>query len=465
MASVLIADDEANLRKVLCALLGREGHETIAVEDGAAALKAVAEHDIDIVITDLKMPGMSGLELMDAIHQKRRGLPVIVITAHGTVDTAVSALKKGAVDYITKPFDKEELKLAIRKGLSARVESAGETELHKNPLVGTSPQMQQVSSVIQKVAPTTSTVLIIGESGTGKELVATALYENSKRRDKPFIKVNCAAVPKDLMESEFFGHEKGAFTGAVGQKPGRFELADGGTLFLDEIAEIPIDMQVKLLRALQEGEFERVGGVKTIRVDTRLIAATNRDLVVEIAAGRFREDLYYRLNVVPLPIPPLRERSDDIGDLVTTFITKHNGRLNKNISGISPQALAALRQYRWPGNVRELENVVERTLLFCETDQIELQDLPDELQQPRSSAAAKGASETAEVASFDGSNTSMKEIVRKATANLERDLITKALDETRGNVTRAAHLLRISRKGLQNKMKEFGLRDRAEDGD
>jgi two-component system, NtrC family, response regulator AtoC len=311
------------------------------------------------------------------------------------------------------------------------------------------------------VADTPSTVLITGESGTGKELIATALHDGSSRRDKPLIKINCAAIPKDLMESELFGYERGAFTGAVTSKPGRFELADGGTLFLDEIAEIPVEMQVKLLRALQESEFERVGGIKTTRVDVRLIAATNRDLQQEIDAGRFRKDLFYRLNVVPIVLPPLRERRSDIPMLAGHFIDKYNKRLNKKIEGIADEAMPLLQSYLWPGNIRELENLMERVLLFADGPLITLKDLPEHIRQ-----AGAGLPPAAAAASADASapgETSLKDIVRMKAAELEKGLITKALEETNGNVTRAAKLLQISRKSLQTKMKEFGLRDEGGD--
>jgi transcriptional regulator with PAS, ATPase and Fis domain len=301
-----------------------------------------------------------------------------------------------------------------------------------------------------------STVLITGESGTGKELVAAALHQHGDRKSQPLIKVNCAAIPKDLMESEFFGYEQGAFTGAVSSKPGRFELADTGTLLLDEIAEIPNAMQVKLLRALQEGEFERVGGVRTIKVDVRVIAATNRNLAREIEAGSFREDLFYRLNVVPVALPALRDRSEDIPLLVAAFIAKYNKRLNRVVTGVDDAAMTALLHYSWPGNIRELENVIERTLLFAEQPVIRELDLPEAVRtQPVLAVPRVDATKPV----FDQGGTSMKEIVKQATDEIEKDLILKALEVTAGNVTRAANLLRISRKGLQNKMKEFGLRE------
>ncbi len=466
MANVLIADDEQNLRKVLSALLRHDGHKTIAVPNGESALHAVSHEYIDMLITDLRMPGMGGLELLDAVHQSHPTLPVIVITAHGSIDTAMSALRKGAVDYITKPFDKEELKLAVRKALAAKAKDDAEPSLlGSKRFIGDSESMRQVFRIIEKVAATPSSVLITGDSGTGKEMVAASLHAQSDRAEQALVKVNCAAIPKDLMESEFFGHEKGAFTGAVATKPGRFELADQGTLFLDEIAEIPIDMQVKLLRALQEGEFERVGGVETIAVDVRVIAATNRDLQLQIENGEFREDLFYRLNVVPIVLPALRNRQDDILPLAQNFIEKYSARLGRPVKELSSAAIAALQAYGWPGNVRELENVIERILVFAEGEGIEVEDLPNEIrgrprdEGPRLQVRAESLNVAAEIADIGVSGDSMKEIVRRATAGLERDLIVRALEYTNGNITRAARLLRISRKGLQNKMKELGLRE------
>ena len=496
-STVLIADDEANLRKVLRALLEREGYRCLVVADGRAALEAVTAGGVDILITDLKMPKMGGIELLEAVKGLEPDLPVIVITAHGTVDTAVSALKLGAFDYITKPFDRDELKLAVTKARGVhrsgqgRLHDPGETQ-GRFRLIGQSEPMREIYAIIERVAASPSTVLITGESGTGKELVASALHHHSPRKAKPFIKVNCGAIPADLMESEFFGYEQGAFTGAVGSKPGRFELADGGTLFLDEIAEIPFAMQVKLLRALQEGEFERVGGIRTLRVDVRVVAATNRDLSQEIAAGKFRDDLFYRLNVVPIALPRLSERPCDVPTLVEHFIDKHSRRLGKAIPLVDAEALALLSAYPWPGNIRELENVVERTLLFMDGTALLADDLPDDIRRhglgsvrlspaavpqaqhhqtptqaaphPQGSLAAAlplnlRPSREGLPPSVEAGQASMKDIVRQAANDLKRDLIQWALRETSGNVTRAAHLLRISRKGLQNKMKEFGLRD------
>jgi len=363
-----------------------------------------------------------------------------------------------------------EVRTIVAKALRTRDLSATEASrpFHEVPVEGTrygiigqSASILNLYAVLDRVADTPTTVLITGESGTGKELVARALHESSSRHDKSFIKVNCAAIPKDLMESELFGYERGAFTGAVGSKPGRFELASTGTLFLDEIGSIPVEMQVKLLRALQESEFERVGGVRTIRVDVRLIAATNSDLKKEIAQGSFREDLYYRLNVVPIRLPSLRERASDIPLLVMHFIRKFNARLKKEVVGAEPAALSRLIAYPWPGNIRELENVVERAVLFCDGSDLRLSDLPAELRETSGSSTS-----TTPVPALANEPSSpvdgLKEQVKAAMSRLERELIVRALEQTTGNVTHAARLLKISRKGLQLKMKELGLREQGE---
>jgi len=463
VAHLLIVDDELNIRRVLVAMLKREGYETTAAADGEQALAVLHRSPVDVVITDLIMPKLGGLELLKRVGTEFPDVPVIMITAHGTVDTAVEAMKAGAFDYITKPFEQDELKKVIVKATRARDlerqhlhPAAGDAE--RPPLVGQSAAMRAVYEVISKVADSPSTVLITGESGTGKELVALALHRGSSRRDQPLIKVNCAAIPKDLVESELFGYEKGAFTGAVGSKPGRFELADGGTLFLDEIGEIPVEMQVKLLRALQESEFEHVGGIKTIRVDVRLIAATNRDLKSLIAEGRFREDLFYRLNVVPIALPPLRERKEDIPPLTQHFVEKYDRRLGKKVERLDPDALEILLGYSWPGNIRELENLMERSVLFADGPVISASQLPESLREKTTGAPMPIAAVGPIGAIAAPSGASMKEIVRQAQAELERELISRALEETDGNVTRAAKRLQISRKSLQVKMKELGLR-------
>jgi nitrogen regulation protein NR(I) len=478
---VLIVDDEPNLRKILAAQLSRDGYDVLLAEDGEQGLSLLREHHIDLVVTDLKMPKVDGMTLLREALAEQPELPIVMITAHGTVDTAVEALKLGAFDYLTKPFDKDEVRQIVGKALKTR-ELAGEepsapavapeaaetkeAEGARFGIIGQSPGLTELYAVLERVADSPTTVLITGESGTGKELVARALHDHSSRRGKPFIKVNCAAIPKELIESELFGYERGAFTGAVASKPGRFELANGGTLFLDEIGEIPVEMQVKLLRALQESEFERVGGIKTMRVDVRLVAATNRDLKKLIAQGAFREDLFYRLNVVSIRLPALRERATDTPLLVEHFLKKFNERLKKSVSGVEADALELLCNYGWPGNIRELENVMERSVLFCDSQKLRVEDLPVELR------GASGISSGSMVPAMDPgavdlgtlpADGGLKEHVKVAMSRLERDLVSRALKQTNNNVTHAARLLKISRKGLQLKMKELGLREGSSD--
>jgi two-component system, NtrC family, response regulator AtoC len=474
---VLVVDDEPNLRKILAAQLSRDGYDVLVAEDGEQGLSLLRENHIDLVVTDLKMPKVDGMTLLREAVKENPDLPVVMITAHGTVDTAVEALKLGAFDYLTKPFDKDEVRQIVAKALKTKaladVEATAAVGDDKDipgarfGIIGESPGLTEVYSVLERVADSPTTVLVTGESGTGKELVARALHDHSSRKSKPFIKVNCAAIPKELIESELFGYERGAFTGAVTSKPGRFELANGGTLFLDEIGEIPVEMQVKLLRALQESEFERVGGIKTIRVDVRLVAATNRDLKKLIAQGTFREDLFYRLNVVSIRLPALRERNSDIPLLVEHFLRKFNARLKKNVTGVEQDAVDLLAAYGWPGNIRELENVMERAVLFCDGQKLRGEDLPGELRGTSSMSSPSGsvAPPTGEAggANVDlgslPSQGGLKEHVKVAMSRLERDLVSRALKQTNGNVTHAARLLKISRKGLQLKMKELGLRE------
>jgi len=454
---VLIVDDEPNMRRVLATLLEREPCEVLQAADGAEALRVMDENVVHMVIADLRMPNIDGLELLKRVVARDADLPFLLLTAHGTVDTAVEAMKLGAFDFVTKPFEKDELLAVVRKALrTVRLDSA---ELHlpsgdsrRFKIIGGAPLMQAVFAMIEKVADTPTTVLITGESGTGKELVARALHANSRLARQPYIRVNCAAIPRELIESEFFGYEKGAFTGAVTSKPGRFELADGGTLFLDEIGEIPPETQVKLLRAIQEHEFERVGGLRTLRVNVRLITATNKDLQRSVADGAFREDLFYRLNVVHIRLPPLRERTDDLPALCGHFVERFNERLGRKIEGFEPEAMSALRRYHWPGNVRELENLIERCVLFADGTSITVPDLPEEVRGAGGSPDPTAADPMA-----------LKSRVRAAAERVERDLIDKALKLCDHNVTRAAKLLRISRKSLQVKMRDLGLRE-AKDG-
>ena len=464
---VLVADDEPNMRRVLAAMLESKGLAVRAAADGAEAAQALGERPFDLVITDLRMGGVDGMELLRHIQSVAPRTPVVMITAHGTVDTAVEAMKSGAFDFVTKPFEQAEIQAIVAKALRTaeldsgvgRAAAADDSSRGAYGMIGGSTAMRGVFDVLAKVADTPSTVLITGESGTGKELVARALHERSSRAERPFIKINCAAIPDPLVESELFGYEKGAFTGANTSKPGRLELANGGTLFLDEVGDIPAATQVKLLRVLQEGEFERVGGIKTLSVSTRLVAATNADLQAGIRDGTFREDLFYRLNVVPIGLPPLRERREDIPWLAEHFLRHFNERLGKKVRGITPEAMACLTMFRWPGNIRQLENVLERTLLFCEADEIGVAELPDDIAAGgvgEVAAALQTAQDLAAGALAEGAG--LKDVVRESTEGIERRLIQQALEQTGGNVTQAAKVLQISRKSMQIKMKELGLR-------
>ncbi|MBL8600889.1 MAG: sigma-54-dependent Fis family transcriptional regulator [Myxococcales bacterium] len=461
---ILVADDEASIRRVLSAQLTADGYDVHDVSDGSAALKALEDHHFDAVITDLRMGTVDGMAVLRHCTEHLPELPVILVTAHGSIETAVEAMRHGAFDFISKPFDLNDLRSVVAKAV--RTSDARRGEFHADGLgqgrfriIGADSAMTGIYQILEKVADTSATVLITGESGTGKELIARALHENSGRKGDAFIRVNCGAIPRDLMEAELFGYERGAFTGAVTSKPGRFELAHHGTLFLDEIAEIPVEMQVKLLRAIQEGEIDRVGGIKPITVEVRLVAATNRDLKKEIAAGRFREDLYYRLNVVPIHLPPLRERRADIPLLVEHFLSVHVARFKKPSIKLAPEALQSMVEYAWPGNIRELENVIERCVLLADDNLIRPRDLPPEL-RIASPAGAEGdeGDEGDEGANDEGSG-GLKAQVKEATTRLERELIVKALQQTGNNVTQAARLLKISRKSLQIKMKELGLRE------
>jgi len=458
LGTVLIVEDEANMRRVLEALLRRAGYQTLEAADGQSALEVLDAESVDAVLSDLKMPHMNGLELLQAVQQKHQSVPFILLTAYGTIGSAVEALKQGAFDYLTKPFDPDEIQQVVAKAVKTHVLQESETSLEPDEepdklLLGAGPELAEIMRLIELVAPTTATVLIGGESGTGKELVAKSLHLQSPRRENPFIKINCAAIPESLLESELFGHEKGAFTGAARQKPGRFELADGGTLFLDEIGEMPLSAQPKLLRAIQEARFYRVGGTHTIEVDVRLVAASNRDLEEEVRSGRFREDLYYRLKVLPIRLPPLRERTEDIPRLARFFLKRFARRLSREAESIGAEALEALCSYAWPGNIRELENALERAVLLSRGPEIQLADLPDELV----STLRAGGRRPNEASS------PLKDRIRSATRRIEREAILEALQLTQGNVTQAASRLGLSRRGLQLKIKELEIdRERLE---
>jgi two-component system response regulator AtoC len=478
---ILLVDDEPNLRKVLGALLNQQGYEIHAENDGAAALarvRAAPPRTFDAVITDLRMPNLDGMGLLKALQVHEPGLPVILLTAHGSIDSAVEAVKLGAFDYLEKPFDKDQIHQILQKAIATRERSGSPVHASvptgevADPcaaagMVGRS--LQDVREIVATVAASPSTVLISGESGTGKELVARALHLGSPRRNQPFIKVNCAAIPAALVESELFGHERGAFSGAVSSRAGRFELADGGTLFLDEVSEIPREIQVKLLRAIQESEFERVGGVKTIRVNVRLVAATNRNLEELIREGLFREDLFYRLNVVPIHLPALRERLEDLPFLVAHFVQRCNERLGKAVQGMTPAALAALERCPWPGNIRELENLIERMVLFASGPQIDEGDLPDAYAGEAGGSAPSPSESSTRLADprddkqirlpLSSLGHDLKEAVKAGSRLVEEALIREALAKTDGNVTRSARALGISRRSLQSKMKELGLRE------
>lgn len=456
MNKVLVVDDEMNMLFILEAMLKQEGYDVVTAPDGVAAFDVVKAEDVAVVVTDLKMPRLDGLGLLKKIEQHFPSLPVIMITAHGTVATAVEAIKQGAFDYITKPFDQEDLKNVVRKAFKTRAYNEDEVvptpdEVDHYDIIGDGDAMRRVYDLVRKVAPTTTTVLITGETGTGKELIAGAVHRTSDRRDHPFIKINCAAIAENLVESELFGFEKGAFTGAVHRKPGRFELAHRGTLFLDEIGELSTDMQAKLLRVIQDQEFERVGGLKTIKVDVRLVAATNKNLLDEVDRGSFREDLYYRLNVMPIHLPSLRERRDDIPALTNYFLEKFNEKLDKNVRAIDPAARERLAAYPWPGNIRELENLIERIVLLKDGDTVGIGDLSEEVRR----AVPPSAMDEGDL----GGKT-FKEIIKAKTAEIERAMIKQTLDDCGGNVSKAAAALGLSRKGLQLKMIKYDLRDK-----
>ncbi|MBP6916148.1 MAG: sigma-54 dependent transcriptional regulator [Smithellaceae bacterium] len=453
MNKILIVDDELNMRLVLTAMLKKEGYEIASAADGSEALSILKSGPIDAVITDLKMPNVDGMELLNHMNDKHPAIPVIIITAHGTVATAVEALKKGALDYITKPFDLDELKNVISKAMKTRTLKENELflppeDIERAGIIGTSKSIKDIFEAIKRVAPTTTTILITGETGTGKELVADAIHYNSPRKKNPLIKINCAAIAKTLMESELFGHEKGAYTGAAVTKPGKFELAHKGTLFLDEVSEIPRDMQVKLLRVLQEQEFERVGGLRTIKVDVRIIAATNQNLLQQVQAGNFREDLYYRLNVFPIEVPPLRSRKEDILPLTDYFLEKFNKKLAVSVN-MEQEVKEMFLRHDWPGNIRELENLIERMILLAQNDTVTMREIPEEFKAAVNKIAA---------APLETSKKPFKNYMRDHVENVEKQMIVKMLEEAGGNVTKAAQQLGLSRKGLQLKMIKYNLR-------
>jgi DNA-binding NtrC family response regulator len=456
---VLVVDDEANARRAIATILKEEGYEVREAADGAEALALLPDFSPAVVLTDVRMPQMDGLTFMRRAREGGSDASFIVMTAFASVEAAVEAMRAGAESYLTKPLDMNAVLVVLGKALETRalrretrnLRERVEERFRVGNIIGDAPELQGVYALIRQAAPTRATVLILGESGTGKELVAQALHELSPRKDKPFVKVHCAALSEGLLESELFGHERGAFTGAVGRKEGRFELADGGTLFLDEIGEISAAVQVKLLRVLQSREFERVGGTQTLKVDVRIVAATHRDLEAEVKAGRFREDLYYRLNVVAVTLPPLRRRKGDIPALVSHFLERWNSAYGKGVKGLAPGTLQALMSHDWPGNIRELENAVERAVVLAQGEELTADDLPPVLRGPRPDLAL-GATEGSGGGSVDVAS---RLIPGASLATIEREAILRTLDMVQGSTARAAEVLGISVRKIQYKLKEY----------
>lgn len=443
--NILIVDDEKGIRDGLRLFLKREGHLTFTAADGQEALEILEKNDIDLVISDLKMPRIDGEELLAFIKKDYPGVQVIILTGHGTVETAVESMRNGAYDFLIKPLNLEKLGLIVKRALSQRQLEIDNRNLKKKlnifsgQMIGKSEKMIKIANLVEQVAPSKTSVLILGENGVGKEVIANLIHDSSNRKNNPFIKVHCAALSENLLESELFGHEKGAFTGAIKEKKGRFELADTGTIFLDEIGEISPNIQVKLLRVIQEKAFERVGGEKTITVDVRIVAATNRDLKKEVEEGRFREDLYYRLNVVQITVPPLRERKEDILLMVSSFIQSFSKENKKEIKEITKKAQTALYNYDWPGNVRELKNVLEAAVVLSKDGIIDINDLPPYLKNE------------------DEHGNFLKIKIPAAMAEIEKEAIISTLAMANGNKSKTAEMLEMNRKTLYAKLNEFGI--------
>ncbi len=449
---ILVVDDEPGMRSLLSKVLSKEGCFVTSCATGEDALECVAGDEFDLAVLDIEMPGMNGIELLKRLKEKAPTLNFVMITAYGSLQSAVEAMRLGAYDYLTKPFEVEEIKLVVAKALEhERLVSENRAlheELEENyrftGIIGKSPKMEEVYDMVRQVASTNASVLIQGESGTGKELIARSIHYNSRRKDRPLVALNCAALAEGVLESELFGHEKGAFTGAVKRKTGRFELAHHGTLFLDEIGDIPVPTQIKLLRVLQEHEFERVGGEKTIKVDVRIIAATNRDLLSAVKEGRFREDLYYRLNVVTVNLPPLRERREDIPALAGHFLGRFSKETGRRIEGIEPFAMELLVRYDWPGNVRELENIIERAVVLEKGTMVSPASLPLSL---------RGEADAVCELTMPEGKAGLTDLLE----DLERQLIVKALKDNEGSQTAAATSLGLKRSTFRYKLEKYGL--------
>ncbi|GBD96508.1 MAG TPA: sigma-54-dependent Fis family transcriptional regulator [Nitrospirae bacterium] len=456
MHRILVIDDEESIRELLADFLESKGLDVVSASDGESGLNLLKGEKFDLFLLDLMMPGMSGLDVLRETANENINMPSIVITAYASVQTAVEAMKLGAFDYITKPFNLEELYISVKRALDVsrlqkenfRLKKELKRKFGYNKIIGNSSRIQDVIKFIEKIADTDSTVLVTGESGTGKELVAKTIHYNSLRAKKPFVPLNCAAIPKDILESELFGHEKGAFTGAINTRIGRFELANQGTLFLDEIGELAPSLQVKLLRVLQEREFERVGGIKTIKVDVRIIAATNKDLEKAVKEGTFREDLFYRLNVIPLHLPPLRKMKEDVPLLIEHFNAEISRRKKKEPPKMSEETMNCLLNYRWPGNVRELENLIERIIILKEGDIVTPDDLPDRLREKRPAQKIQAGEHVLTTEGVD-LNIMLDEI--------ENNMILQALEISRGVKSKAANLLGLNRTTLIEKMKKKAI--------
>ncbi len=452
-ASILVVEDETKLRRLIELQLVEEGFHARTAPDAETGLQLLNRERFDLVLTDFKLPGMSGLEFLQALKRANASLPVVLMTAYGTVESAVGAMKAGASDYVLKPFSLTELMLVIRKELASHElrqenralrEALGHRYEYKN-IIARSDKMQAVLGLVERVAPTNATVLVGGESGVGKDLVARAIHEHSNRASGPFVKINSTAIPENLLESELFGYEKGAFSGATSAKPGKFEMADKGTLFLDEIGDVPPPIQVKLLRVLQDREFERLGATKTLKVDVRLIAATNRDLRDALEDGTFREDLYYRLNVVAIDIPPLRERREDIPPLAEFFLAKFASESGKPVRGITPQAMQSLADFHWPGNVRELQNIIERGVTLSSGEMLDTADI--RLDRPIGRGAAEAAPVLPQGFTLE---------------QWEDEMIREALRHANGNKSQAARSLGLSRNALRYRLSKIGFPDAPE---
>ncbi len=457
---ILIADDDENIRKSLSELLAGDGHYVLAVEDGYAAIEAITYDQWDLVILDVKMPKIDGLEVLKRIKESNSGADVIIITGYSTVENAVAVMKNGAADYIVKPFTPDEIRIRIRNIIDRRLITAENIYLRREleerfkfeNIIGKSKAMQEIFRLIEKVAPTDSTILIRGQSGTGKELIARAIHQHSLRKDEKFIAVDCGALPETLLESELFGHVKGSFTGAIVTKSGLLEVANGGTFFLDEVGDLSPGMQAKMLRVLQEKEFRQVGGVKNIKVDIRLVAATNQDLEMMIKKGMFREDLFYRINIVPIHLPPLRERQEDIPLLADHFLKVYNERRSKRIKGFTPEALRMLVDFHWPGNVRELENIIDRMVIMSDSEVIDVEHVPIYIVGNRvcfKITAARTAAELKEL---------KKHIRVEAVGNVEKAFLTEALRRNEWNVSKAARDVGMQRQNFQAMMRKHDIR-------